>query len=552
MPLQLYTGTFGSNELRHLLRRCLFGCSVSDMAHFQGQSLTQVVEALLTFSNDTTPPLKTYWELNGSTPDPTLIDPGVAFGSTWVNVPIPPSPATDPSVQRAISWASWKTGLMLEQQRNLREKLVHFWYNTMPVQAPGAVVGQYLYEYDQILRDRCTGNFRTLIREVSTSGAMLIYLNGTFNNVGQPDENFARELMELFTLGEGSGYTEADVQAAARVLTGWIVRLDNNGTPIVPDVLFIPFLHDTGNKQFSAFFNNTVISGQSGASAGNNELNALLDMITAKQECSLHICREIYRFFVKGLIDAATEQDVIVPLAEIFRNASTANDQMKQVLRALFSSAHFFSTEVRACKMKSPVDLVIGAARDLQQPLPTPVQVEAQYKVWLDVYGLISYTGQELVNPPNVAGWPAYYQQPQYDNLWMSTATFPNRNNAMIATVYTGLATGNDLFQAASRNLSFKVDLMQVVAQFTDPSNASALVADAAELLFAVPVSQGVRDQLKTNYLLLGQQNDGYWTSAYLAYVQDPNTPDQTAQLVPLLLLLLFVDMVQAAENHIH
>lgn len=552
MPIQPYTGTFGRPELRHLLTRTLYGCSNADLAHFEGQSLQQVVDALLTFSNDTTPPLKTYWELNGGMPDPTAIDPAVPFGSTWVDTPVPPAPAPDPNVLRTISWAAWKTGLMVQQQRNLREKLVHFWFNTIPVQAPGVVIGRYLYDYDQILRNNCMGNFRTMIREVSTSGAMLLYLNGTFNNVSQPDENYARELMELFTLGEGSGYTEDDVQAAARVLTGWIVQLENGGVPIVPQVIFVPFLHDAGNKQFSAFFNNAVIQGQFGANAGINELNALLDMILAKEEHSLFICREIYRFFVKGEIDAATEQDVIQPLAELYRDTADQPDHLRQVFRALFTSAHFFSTEVRACRIKSPADLVIGAARQLELPMPTPAQVEARYRIWVDLYGLVQFAGQELVNPPNVAGWPAYYQQPTYDNLWMSTATFPNRNTAMLGAVAVGLATGNDLFQPESRNLTFKVDLLQLVAQFTNPFDPNALVADAAELLFGVPVSQSVRDQLKTNYLLLGQQNDFYWSDAYELYVNDPDTPDQTAQLVPTLLLLLFVDMVQAAENHLH
>jgi uncharacterized protein (DUF1800 family) len=552
MPIQPYNGPFGRGELAHLLRRSLFGCSNADLAHFQGQSLAQVVNNLLNFTNDTTPPVKTYWELNGTTPDPSLVDPAVPFGSTWVNTPLPAAPAPDPSIYRVVSWAYWRTGLMVQQQRTLREKLSLFWYNTMPVQAPEVVVPRFLYDYDQLLRTHCKGNFRTLVREMSTSGAMLIYLNGTFNNVSQPDENFARELMELFTLGEGSGYTEADVQAAARVLTGWIVRLENSGVPIIPEVLFVPFLHDTGNKQFSAYFNNTVITGQTGTNAGNNELNALLNMILAKEECSLHICRELYRFFVKGEIDAAAEQDVIVPLAELFRNTMAAPDQIRQVVYALLTSEHFFSTEVRACMIKSPADLVLGTLRALEQPFPTPAQVEAQYRVWGDAYGLVAFAGQELVNPPNVAGWPAYYQFPQFDKIWMDTATFPNRNNAMLAMVYVGSATGNDLYQPESRNLSFKVDLMNVVSQFTNPIDPNALIADAAELLFAVPVSTEVQQQLKTNYLLLGQQNDFYWSDAYELYALDPNTPDMTAQLVPTILLLLFVDMVQAAENHLH
>jgi uncharacterized protein (DUF1800 family) len=552
MPLQPYTGTFGRNELRHLLRRSLFGCSNADLAYFQGQSLTQVVDALLNFTNDTTPPIKTYWELNGNTPDPNLIDPAVPFGSTWINTPLPANPAPDPSIFRVVSWAYWRTGLMVQQQRTLREKLSLFWYNTMPVQAGEVVVPKFLYDYDQLLRTNCKGNFRTLVRQMSTSGAMLIYLNGTFNNVAQPDENFARELMELFTLGEGSGYTEADVQAAARVLTGWIVRLDDNGVPTVPETLFLNFLHDTGNKQFSAYFNNTVIQGQAGANGGNLELNALLDMILAKEECSLHICRELYRFFVKGEIDAATEQDVIEPLAELFRNTMAAPDQMRQVMAALLTSEHFFSTEVRACMIKSPVDLALGAVRELDLPFPTPAQFEAQYRIWGDIYGLVSYAGQELVNPPNVAGWQAYYQFPQFDKIWLDTATFPNRNNTLISIAYVGAATGNDLYQVQSRNLSFKMDPLNVVAQFSNPYDPNALISDAAELLFATPISAEVKQQLKTNYLLLGQASDFYWSDAYELYVQDPNTTDQTAMLVPNILLALFVDMLQAAENHLH
>ena len=552
MPLQPYTGTFGREELRHLLRRSLFGCTNADLAQFQGGSLTQVVDALLNFTNDTTPPIKTYWELNGTTPDPSLVDPAVSFGSTWINTPLPTNPVVDPSIFRIVSWAYWRTGLMVQQQRTLREKLSLFWFNTMPVQASEVLVPKFLYDYDQLLRTNCKGNFRTLVRQMSTSGSMLIYLNGTFNNVAQPDENFARELMELFTLGEGSGYTEADVQAAARVLTGWIVRLDDNGVPIVPDTLFLSFLHDTGNKQFSAYFNNTVIQGQAGANGGSLELNALLDMILAKDECGIHICRELYRFFVKGDIDAATEQDVIEPLAELFRSTMAAPNQMEQVVRALLTSENFFSTEVRACMIKSPVDLALGAIRQLDLPFPTPAQFEAQYRIWGDIYGLVSYAGQELVNPPNVAGWQAYYQFPQFDKIWLDTATFPNRNNTLLSVAYVGAATGNDLYQVQSRNLSFKVDPLNVVAQFTNPYDPNTLIADAAELLFATPISAAVQQQLKTNYLLLGQANDFYWSDAYEIYVQDPNTTDQTAMLVPNILLALFVDMVQAAENHLH
>ena len=124
----------------------------------------------------------------------------------------------------------------------------------------------------------------------------------------------------------------------------------------------------------------------------------------------------------------------------------------------------------------------------------------------------MAYGGQDILNPPNVAGWPAYYQYPQYDNIWMDTATYPARNFTVQGILYVGFSTPNDLYQPESRNLLFKPDLLAVVAQFNDATDPNLLVADAAELLFAVPVSAGVRGQLKTNFLLLGQMNDAYWS----------------------------------------
>lgn len=556
MPIQPYTGPFGQAELRHLLRRTLFGCSRSDLAHFNGQSLEQVVESLLTFTNDTEPPIKAYTAGPPNNPTPDAIDPQVVFGSTWVDTPRYGSndeELVDLTVARVQSYAWWHTGLMVHQDRTLREKLVLFWYNHMPTQLFQVFNPRLSYEYDQLLRTHALGNFRQLIEEVSISGAMLIFLNGNQNTASAPDENYARELMELFTLGEGSGYTEADVQAAARVLTGWTVReTDDLGTVVLPYVLFRPNQHDTGDKVFSAFFNNTVISGQSGPQAGANELGSMLDMIFAQEEVSRFICRQIYRFFVHGEIETSTESEVIEPLAELFRTHAGAPDQLRIVFHALLTSEHFFSEQVRACMVMSPADLVIGALRKLEMPLPDATLFEAQYRVWRDIYWLMSYCGQEVLNPPNVAGWPAYYQFPNYDDVWMDTATYPARNFTMQGILYTGFSTPNNLYVPACRNLQFKADLVALAGQFSNAMDPNVVVAEAAELLMAVPISASVQQQLKTSFLLLGQQNDFYWSDAYELYVNDPNTTDMTAQMVPNLLLWLFLDMAGAAETQLH
>lgn len=556
MPLTPYTGPFGRPQLQHLLRRTLFGCSNADLAHFQGQTLNQVVDALLTFTNDTTPPVKAYTAPNGGSPDPNAIDPQVPFGQTWVDTVrygANDTELADLTSARLQSFLWWRTGLMVHQQRDLREKMALFWHNHMPTEYGVVFNPRLTYLYDQLLRSQCLGNFRQLIHDVTIDGAMLIYLNGYLNTAAAPDENYARELMELFTMGEGSGYTEGDVQAAARVLTGWTVReTDGLGDIVLPYVAFRPTQHVTADKQFSAFFNNTVIQGQSGAAAGEAELNALLDMILAKEEVSLFICRELYRFFVHGEIDAATEAGVIVPLAEIFRANAAAPDQMRTVMQALLTSDHFFSAQVRACMIMSPADWVVGNLRKLDVPMPTAAQLEAQYLVWRDIYFLMAYCGQQVHNPPNVAGWPAYYQFPAFDNIWLDTATYPARLNTLQAILFVGFSTPAGTYQPASANLQFKADFVALVGQFSDPMNPNTLVSDAVELMFALPVGLLVRTQLKISYLLLGQITDSYWTDAYELYVADPSTTDMTAQLVPSMLQWLFLDMAKAAETQMH
>ncbi|MCB0786288.1 MAG: DUF1800 domain-containing protein [Flavobacteriales bacterium] len=547
MPLTPYTGPFGRPELHHLLRRTLFGVGRADLDHFAGMNLQQVVDELLTFTNNTTPPVKTYHQ----NLDPNSIDPDVPFGTTWTTVPRQVGLNPEPSPFRRENFHRWWMGQIIDQERNLREKMVVFWHASIATQATVVQLAEPVYYMNQLLRNECLGNYRQLMYDVTVDPAMLIYLNGFLNNAFAPDENYARELMELFTLGEGSGYTESDVQTAARVLTGWTILLESLGQPIIPETTFIPFLHDTSDKQFGPFFNNTTITGQTGPNAGANELNALLDMIFAKEEVSLHICRKLYRFFVHGEIDADAETNVIEPLAEIFRNNSGQPDQLRIVMEALLTCDHFFSNDVRACMVTTPIDFGVGTLRALDMPLPDASVYEAQYRVWGDTYYAIAYAGMALGEPPNVAGWPAYHQFPQYDEMWMDSASYAARKLIYEAVTYVGFSTPMNMVTPQSQNLQFKIDLVALTQTFSDPSDPNVLIDDAAELLFGVPISQSVKDQLKTNYLLFGQQSDTYWTFAYNTYVADPNTTDLTAQLVPFILLSLFLDMQGAAEHHL-
>ncbi|MBL7950788.1 MAG: DUF1800 domain-containing protein [Flavobacteriales bacterium] len=549
MPITPYTGPFERAELQHLLRRSLFGCTVADRAHFAGMSLTAVVDELLSFTNDSVPPVRTYTDENGN---PDGIDPAVPFGQTWVSTPIVPTNDTDIIELRLRSWAAWWMGQMVDQQRNLREKLTLFWHNHMPTQTAVVYQSEMQYSMNQLLRTQCKGNFRQLIHDVTLEPAMLYYLNGYLNIASAPDENYGRELLELFTLGQGSGYTEEDVQAAARVLTGWTFRQeDENDQPILPQSYFYAPNHTTTDKQFSGFFNNTVIQGQSGANAGETELNVLLDMILATEECPRFICRELYRFFVHGEISEQAEADVIVPLAELFHDNVDAPDQIAIVMRALLTSDHFFSPIIRGCMVKSPVDLVVGDYRLFGFPTPNQALPEARHIVNLEQYWLVAYAGQNLLEPPNVAGWPAYYLYPSYDELWLDTATYPQRNNSLLAVVYGSVETPNNTVLPDNANLEFRVDIVAFAEQLSDPADPNVLIQDLVDLFYVNTISATVKQQLKQQYLLFGQLSDIYWTEAYELYISDPNTTNMTAQLVPEILRWLIGDIQKAAERHI-
>ena len=359
---------------------------------------------------------------------------------------------------------------------------------------------------------------------------MLRYLNGYLNSKNAPDENFARELQELFTLGKGpeSQYTEGDVKAGAKLLTGWKIRQVES--PVgsgnwTYETYFNPNTHDTGAKQFSPFFGNKIITGNA---AQNTEANAkkeyddMLDMIFTKDEVSKFICRKIYTYFIYYEIDADIESNVITPLAEIFRQA---NYDIKPVLKALFSSEHFFDAANKGCLIKSPVEYVVGIARELSIDIPTAANYVEQYVAWNAFAGErfngAATQGQYLGNPPSVAGWPAYYQYPSFHEFWINTDSFPKRVNFIDKFfTNTGISLGN------SKKLV--IDVLKITDQFgSDAGDPNKLIDAVLELLYRVPVSVTFKNYAK-NILLSGQSSDYYWSDAWEAYKSNPNTTNTT------------------------
>lgn len=516
MPIVPYSGNFGKPELLHLLRRTLFGVNKADLAYFANKSLAQVVNTLLT--------------VPATAPNPPLVDytgdPDNAVGTTWVNGP------SNANLQgsRYNSLRGWWMQLMVNQGPTIREKMVIFWHNHAPTTIGGAV-GEALmtYRYNTLLRQYAVGNFKSFIRALTIDPAMLYYLNGRANSKFAPNENYARELQELFTVGKdlASHYTEADVQQAARVLTGWRVNTTTFQT------YFDSTAHDTGSKTFSSFYNNTVIAGKTGATAGDLELDALLNMIFAHPEVARYLVRKLYRFFVYYEIDATAEANVIVPLADLFRSS---NYEIKPVLQALFTSQHFFDmAEARGCIIRNPLDFCAGTARTFGLTgMPTDIPtLYTRYRFFRDS---ANQQTMDPGNPPNVAGWNAYYQGPDYHELWINADTLRKRK----AFVDTLIVSGNG---------TMKADILTFTSTLSNPANPNALISEVLELLHTLPSEAATINSLKS-ILLSNQSTDSYWTTAWNTYIANPSNTTNL-NIVRTRLQTFYQAVLTMAEYHL-
>jgi uncharacterized protein (DUF1800 family) len=247
----------------------------------------------------------------------------------------------------------------------LREKMTLFWHNHFACRANNALYAQQL---NNIQRAHALGNFRDLVLEVSKSPAMLQFLNNQQNHKGHPNENFARELMELFTIGRGN-YSEQDIKESARAFTGW--GFDKNGEFVVR-----PFLHDDGQKTFL---------GKTGNLVGEEIINTLLE----QKQTAYFICNKLYKYFVNETPDASR----VNAMADVFYNA---NYEIKPLLEYVFTTDWFYDDKNTGNMIKSPVEFIVGLNRQFYIAYQRPeVLLEFQRAL-----------GQILFYPPNVAGWP--------------------------------------------------------------------------------------------------------------------------------------------------
>lgn len=497
MPLAPYTGVWTQTQLLHLLRRTLVSVRKSDLTHFSGQTMQQVVSELLAVPPALpSPPVNHYQSYFPNNPDPTA-----ALGETWVNNS---NDGQYYQYQRIESLRGWWLGLLMEQNPSILEKMTLFWFNHIPIEM-GRVISNpfHCYRYNSLLRSYALGNLKNMVRDVTIHPAMMSYLNNEDNTRNAPNENYARELQELFTIGKDlpNHFTEDDVKAAARVLTGWRIAWPN-----VLDIYFLPSVHDPSDKVFSSFYNNTVITGRSNDNAGTDELNDLLTMIFNHNEVAKYIVRKLYRFFVYPKIDATVESTVITPLADTFRSN---NYEILPVLQELLTSQHFFDVSKMACLIKSPLELAAGVGR-IFNIQPNAAGVNAVYHRNLLLTKIARIMGMEIGTPSNVAGWEAYRLAPVYHQFWITSETLRPWENFI------------DSITADGYEYVVKIDALAFTATLDNPADPNALINEVLTLIHPIASQTSVVSALK-NILLSNQVSDYYWTSAWNAYVSNPS-----------------------------
>jgi uncharacterized protein (DUF1800 family) len=254
-----------------------------------------------------------------------------------------------------------------------------FWHNHFATSQQKVRSANLMYRQNVMLRRYAAGNFGALLREVSKDPAMLIYLDGAQNRKGAPNENFAREVMELFTLGEGN-YSEQDIKEVARAFTGWSIDADAG------EFRFRRPAHDDGSK---------TVFGREGRFNGDDIVTLLL----RQPATSEFVVAKLWREFVSPEPDAAA----VKQLAATWR---AANYEIKPLLRAMLLSEAFWVPANRGVLVKSPVELVVGSLRQFRFSVEDP----APFAV------ILRQLGQDLFNPPNVKGWPV-------GDAWLNTTT---------------------------------------------------------------------------------------------------------------------------------
>jgi uncharacterized protein (DUF1800 family) len=382
----------GYDDARHLLNRTGFSATQAEIERYAVLSREQAAHELLAEARTTAVTAPPAW----TTATEPLRYPRAGEKATEAERKI----FQQEQIREGLELRAWWIGEMLATPSPLTERMTLFWHNHFVSSQQKVRLAELMYRQNVTLRANALGRFGDLLHAAARDPAMVIYLDSVQNRKGTPNENFAREVMELFTLGEGN-YSEQDIKEAARAFTGW--SLDRATGQFV----FRPFIHDYGSK---------TVLGRS----GNLDGDQVLDILLSQPQTAEFITRKLWREFVSPDPDEAE----VMRIARRFRDS---NYDIRVAMYALITSDAFYAPGNRATLVKSPVELVVGTLRqfDLKPGQMLPFAVAA------------AGMGQNLFSPPNVKGWPG-------QDTWINSSTLLARKQ-FLARVFRADDAGASL-----------------------------------------------------------------------------------------------------------
>jgi uncharacterized protein (DUF1800 family) len=378
---------------------------------------------------------------------------------------------------------------------------------------------------------------------MTLDNVMLAYLNGDINTNTSPNENYGREYLELFTIGKGpqigpdnyTNYTEADVITAAKLLTGFKISdrpLPPDPESIDPDTGIARGWaqyddHDSTDKQFSSAFGNQLITGAVDEADMYRELDDFVNMVFNQDATARTICRKLYRYFVSGNITSEIESDIIEPLAQTLR---TNDYNLEITLKQLLKSQHFYDAddsnstdEIIGALVKSPLELLAHTINffniNILAPEDNPYE---HYYVWYHITvieDMLDKSGMKIFRPLNVAGYPAYYQEPLYHRNWLDASTIVARYS--LGEMFV---TGMRVLSYGALGGNIQVDMVDFVSSnaVSDPSVGAAIVDELTPYLFPEPLVPERRTYF-LDQTLLGNLSQDNWYFEWLTYQNTGN-----------------------------
>ncbi len=497
-------------QISHLFKRTCFNASVTDIQGYVGSTAGQLVDMLFDDANN---PYPTADILN-----PQEIDPNPNLPSSNAQpAPAVPNPAYNPTgtflaggyytkkidAQRINLVIGQWNDLIISCPIRIREKIVVFLSSYLVCQEGSVQDARLYYRYLWLLRSFTIGsglnwNFKALIKKISIDPAMLIYLDGDSSTAKAPNENYGRELQELFTIGKGvqtsagdyTNYSENDVRSAAEVLTGYTVdgyQNRNNGSPVGSPIQarFVAANHNISNKTFSGDYGSKVITANT--TDGSLEISDMVDLIFSEKATALNIASRLYRTFVYYSIDAMPNNNTLGIVSQLADQLYSSGYDFQVVLKLLLKSQHFYDPLNIGCMIKDPVSFVAGAIRNIASTASAASG---------DVIAEASALQMSLGNPSEVAGWKATYESPNFFEWWISTVTVDLR------TIFTNGKNDSEGGFVKGNYASF-LNIIKNPQLISDPTNPDILVTGLGRLFFPSGLTNDYPGPITSQQLIL-------------------------------------------------